>query len=354
MLKRFIYILFLFSVSCIDPFSADVDQGEQILTVEGLVTSGPGPHVIKLSRSATYGSVFQGLIRPVQGATMILKDDQGKVTLVTEDPNKFGTYETAASFSAEIGRLYTLQFQLVSGEVYVSAPEKIEAAPEIKKLSVKTVQIPVEGKILFRSGAQIFAEIDDPGDQNNFYLWRNAPSTYVLEARPDLFVIRSPNAPPVPAPKACCYVCYRQEVVGNQSLFIAQDDTFNGLTTTLPVSFIEDNGLRLVNTFRTDIMQIRITPEAYRFLKLIRQQTETSGSVFDPPPASIRGNISRLDKPEEVVLGYFIAGGETRKRIYIKRDDLTFNQPRVIIPDDCRVVSGPLSDIVPSDWNPNN
>ena len=289
MMRRIIYLVFLFTISCIDPFSADVDQGEQILTVEGLVTSGPGPHVIKLSRSATYGSVFQGLIRPVQGATMMLKDDQGKVTPLTEDPNKFGTYETAASFSAEIGRLYTLQFQLVTGEVYVSAPEKIEAAPEIKKLSVKTVQIPVEGEILFRSGAQIFAEIDDPGDQNNFYLWRNAPSTYVLEARPDLFVIRSPNAPPVPAPKACCYVCYRQEVVGNQSLFIAQDDTFNGLTTTLPVSFIEDNGLRLVNTFRADIRQIRLTPEAYRFLKLIDSRLKRVGQFLIRLPPQFGG-----------------------------------------------------------------
>lgn len=354
MLRKFIYLLFLSVVSCIDPFAADVERGEQLLTIEGLVTTGSGPHVIKLSRSATYGSVFQGLIRPVQGATMSIKDDQGVVTPVIEDVNRFGTYETSATFSAVLGRTYTLQIQLLTGEVYVSKPEVVEAVPEIKKLSVKTVEIPVEGETLFRSGAQIFAEIDDPGDQNNFYLWRNSPSVYMLEARPDLFVIRSPNSPPVPAPKACCIVCYQREIVGNQSLFIAQDETFNGLTTSLPVGFIEDNGRRFVNTFRTDIRQIRITADAYRFLKLIKQQTETSGSVFDPPPASIRGNMSRLDKPEEVVFGYFIAGGESRKRIYIKRDDLTFNQPKAIIPDDCREVSGPFSDVSPADWNPND
>lgn len=354
MLRRSIYILFLFAVSCIDPFAVDVERGEQLLTIEGLVTTGPGPHVIKLSRSATYGSVFQGLIRPVQGATVRIKDDQGNSIPVIEDVNKFGTYETSDTFSAVVGRTYTLEILLRTGEVYVSAPEIVEAAPEIKKLSVQTVQIPVEGEILFRSGAQIFAEIDDPADQSNFYLWRNSPSIYVLETRPDLFVIRSPNSPPVPAPKACCIVCYQRELVGNQSLFIAQDETFNGLTTNIPVGFIEDNGRRLVNTFRTDIRQIRITSDAYRFLKLIKQQTETSGSIFDPPPATIRGNMTRLDKPEEVVLGYFIAGGETRKRIYIKRDDLTFNQPKAIIPDDCREVAGPFSDTEPADWNPND
>lgn len=353
MLRRLVYIIFIFTASCIDPFSVDLEQGEQLLTIEGLVTTGPGPHVIKLSRSATYGSVFQGLIRPVQGATMIIQDDQGRVIPLKEDDNKFGTYETPSSFSAEIGRAYTLQIKLVTGEVYSSSKEKVEFVPEIKKLSIETVQIPVKGEILFRSGAQIYAEIEDPGDQNNFYLWRNAPSTYVLETRPDLYILINPGFPPQPAPKPCCFICYQNETVGNQSVFIAQDDSFNGLTTKIPVGFIEDNGRRLVNTFRTDIRQISISAEAYRFLKLVRQQTETSGSIFDSPPASIRGNMTRIDKPEELVLGYFIAGGETRKRIYIKNSDLTFNQPRAIIPDDCRVLAGPNSDLPPAGWNPN-
>ncbi len=353
MLRRLVYVIFVFTVSCIDPFSADLDQGEQLLTIEGLVTTGPGPHVIKLTRSATYGSVFEGLIRPVQGATLTLRDDQGRVVPLQENENKTGTYETSALFSAQIGRSYTLQIQLVTGEVYSSLPERVESVPEIKKLSIETVQIPVKGEILFRSGAQIYAEIEDPGDINNFYLWRNAESTFVLETRPDLYVLRIPNLPPQPAPKPCCEFCYQTENVGNQSIFIGQDENFNGLKTRIPVGFIEDNGIRLVNTFRTDIRQISISAGAYRFLKLVRQQTETSGSVFDSPPASIRGNMTRLDRPEEVVLGYFIAGGEKRKRIYIKSSDLTFNQPRAIIPDDCRVLAGPKSDRLPADWNPN-
>ena len=144
------------------------------------------------------------------------------------------------------------------------------------------------------------------------------------------------------------------ENAGNQGIFIAQDENFNGLTTKIPVGFIEDNGRRLVNAFRTDIRQISVSAEAYRFLRLVKQQTEISGSVFDPPPASIRGNMISLDNPDEVVLGYFMAGGEARKRIYIKYADLTFNQPRDIIPDDCKVFAGPNSDLPPADWNPND
>lgn len=354
MLRKLIYILFLISVSCIDPYNVEIEEGQQLLTIDGMVTTGPGPHVIKLTRSDTYGSVFEGLIRPVQGATLIVRDDQGRVIFLEENIDARGTYETPSSFSAELGRSYTLQIQLVTGEVYSSLPERVESVPEIKNLSIQTVQIPVEGETLFRSGAQIYAELEDPGDQKNFYFWRNAESTFMLETRPDLYVIRSPNAPPQPAPKACCYICYQTENVGNQGIFIAQDENFNGLTTKIPVGFIEDNGRRLVNTFRTDIRQISVSADAYRFLKLVKQQTEISGSVFDPPPASIRGNMISLDNPDEVVLGYFMAGGEARKRIYIKYADLTFNQPRAIIPDDCRVLAGPNSDLPPADWSPND
>jgi hypothetical protein len=58
-----------------------------------------------------------------------------------------------------------------------------------------------------------------------------------------------------------------------------------------------------------------------------------------------------LDNPDEVVLGYFMAGAETTRRIYIDKNDLTFTQNRAIIPDDCREVFGATTD-PPADWNP--
>jgi hypothetical protein len=251
-----------------------------------------------------------------------------------------------------VGRSYTLQIQLIDGKVYTSFPERVESVPAINSLSISTLKIPVEGTSEFRSGAQIIAEFSDPADQNNFYLWRNAPSTYVLQTNPELFTIRT-GGDRIPAPKDCCDLCYQTEIAGNQAIFISSDDNFNGLNTRLPVGFIEDDGRRFVAVYRYDLKQIGISKEAYRFLRLVKQQTEISGSVFDPPPASIRGNMISLDNPDEVVLGYFIAGGESTRRLYIRKSDLTFNQNTVTIPDDCRVLAGPNSTAPPPGWNPN-
>jgi hypothetical protein len=353
MLRRLIYIFFLIPFSCIDPYQVDVPEGEQLLTVEGIISTGPGPHAITLTRSATYGSVFEGLIRPVSQATVVVRDNEGNVTFLTEGTEAKGTYFTPANFQAVVGRSYTLQILTVEGKVYTSTPERVESVPAISSLQVRTVTIPSNGSEAPRSGVQLIAEVNDPADQDNFYYWRNGPAVYILETRPDLFTPRptpqNPNR--TPQPKPCCIQCFRTEISNNQSLFVVNDDNFNGLAARIPASFIEDNGLRFVNKFRMDLKQYSISQGAFRFLRLVKQQAEISGSIFDPPPATIRGNMISLDNPDEVVLGYFMAGGETTRRIYIDKNDLTFKQNRAIIPDDCREVSGASVDS-PADWNP--
>jgi hypothetical protein len=282
-----------------------------------------------------------------------VRDNEGNVTFLTEGTEAKGTYFTPANFQAIVGRSYTLQILTVEGKVYTSTPERVESVPAISSLQVRTVTIPSNGSEAPRSGVQLIAEVNDPADQDNFYYWRNGPAVYILETRPDLFTPRptpqNPNR--TPQPKPCCIQCFRTEISNNQSLFVVNDDNFNGLAAKIPASFIEDNGLRFVNKFRMDLKQYSISQGAFRFLRLVKQQAEISGSIFDPPPATIRGNMISLDNPDEVVLGYFMAGAETTRRIYIDKNDLTFTQNRAIIPDDCREVFGATTD-PPADWNP--
>ena len=120
----------------------------------------------------------------------------------------------------------------------------------------------------------------------------------------------------------------------------------------LPVGFIEDDGLRFVQNYRVDLRQMSISQSAYRFLRLVKQQTEISGSVFDPPPANIKVNMTSLENPQEVVLGNFIAAGKQKKRLYIKGSDLEFRQNVSLIPDyrphiEVQQINQPI------DWRPN-
>jgi len=61
MLKRLLYLILVLPMACVDPYEVEVPEGAQLLTVEGIISTGPGPHAITITRSATYGSIFEGL-----------------------------------------------------------------------------------------------------------------------------------------------------------------------------------------------------------------------------------------------------------------------------------------------------
>jgi hypothetical protein len=353
MLKRLIYILLIIPISCIDPYKIDLPQGEQLFTVDGFITTDPGPHLIRLTRSDTYGSVFEGLIRPVIRARVAIRDSEGNVTFLNELAND-GIYATPEGFMARVGVSYSLQIELQNGRSYTSLPERVESVPEIDSLSYRSVKFNTNDRLNDLIGVQVFAHFRDPSDQANFYYWRNGTSTFVLVANPEQHTLspQHPTNPRGPDPKDCCAICYIDDVSRIQRFTLASDETFNGLSQRLPVLFIEDNGLRFKQTYRAEIQQISVSSGAHRFLRLIEQQTNLTGSVFDNPPANIRGNIVSLDNPDEIVLGYFIAGAIAKKQIYIEREKLEFLQTPRIIPDDCLTVSGAQIS-PPSDWNPS-
>jgi hypothetical protein len=351
MIKRLLFVLLIFPLSCIDPYNIELEQGEQLLTVEGFITNDFGPHAIRLTRSDTYGSVFEGLIRPVRQATVNVRDSQGLVTFLSEtDP---GVYVTPNDFFAKPGLSYTLQIRLLDGKEYTSFPEKINPVAPIDSVSYRSLRIATDNRLEDRIGIQLVAHFKDPSDQNNFYYWRTNPGMYVVVANPELYTLPPdhPTNPRGSAPKDCCAICYLVENNRLQNFALASDEDFNGLSTRLPISFIEDNGLRFKDTYRAEILQMGISAGAHRFLRLVDQQLSITGSVFDQPPANIRGNIISLDNPDEVVLGYFIAASVDTKVVYIKRDDLDFTANPRIIPDDCQIVPG-ATVTPPVGWNP--
>jgi len=147
--------------------------------VEGIISTGPGPHAITLTRSATYGSIFEGLIRPVSLATVVVRDNDGNVTFLAEGADAKGTYYTPSNFSAQVGKSYTLQIRTAEGKVYTSTPEKVASVPAIQSLEIRTVTVPTEGSDVPKSGIQLIVGLKDPADQNNFYYWKNGTRVYL-------------------------------------------------------------------------------------------------------------------------------------------------------------------------------
>jgi hypothetical protein len=67
------------------------------------------------------------------------------------------------------------------------------------------------------------------------------------------------------------------------------------------------------------IQQMALSESAYRYLYNLNEQITISGSIFDPPPTLIRGNVYNIDDPDEIVLGYFYTAGITTLSLAVDR-----------------------------------
>ena len=66
-----------------------------------------------------------------------------------------------------------------------------------------------------------------------------------------------------------------------------------------------------------EVSQLNYTREAYQFWKRYQDQLNRTGSILDPLPAAIEGNIYNVANPNELALGYFSAAANFKKRLTI-------------------------------------
>jgi hypothetical protein len=70
------------------------------------------------------------------------------------------------------------------------------------------------------------------------------------------------------------------------------------------------------------VRQYAQTPEAYQYWETLKKNTENIGSLFDPLPTQLTGNITCLTDPREPVLGFVSAASVAEKRIFIDGQEL--------------------------------
>ncbi|HEX8549780.1 MAG TPA: DUF4249 family protein, partial [Cytophagaceae bacterium] len=117
-------LLLFFSFSCSDKVDLKVKEGEKILVVNGWITDQPGPYKVTLNSTANY---FKNEKTPtVQGATVIISDNQGLIdTLIETAPGEYHT----TSIQGKVGTTYTLFIYNAMGGSYMATTEIKRGAP---------------------------------------------------------------------------------------------------------------------------------------------------------------------------------------------------------------------------------
>jgi len=325
-------IICLTLYSCITPVDLKKETTENALIVEGTITTAKGSHSIRLSKVAPFGGVYSGNPKPVTNALVLIKDSDGKSVQAKHD--SVGIYNTPPYYQAEVGKSYNLIIYL-DEKVYVSSTEYIEKLNELEEINILYNSYPElseTNEVIYKTGVDIRAKYSKQENTSNYYYW-DYKGVYLANAAPELHIGYDRFGHTFPDPLPCCAACFRTE---RTSKIITSSYDLGTDTQDVKLFFIEDDGYRFNDHYTLILKRYSLTREAFQFYKEVNQQLKIHGDIFDPPPVTIRGNISNLNDLDELVIGYFKACDISSDTLRIYQADLKEVKPLPIFKFDCR------------------
>lgn len=293
--------LALILLACQDPIDFELAEEPDYIIIDGFITDSFGPHYIDISQAAQYTSVLEGGLEPrVPGATVCIRDDaQNCVDLVEVQEGRYATPDT---FRGIPGTTYTLQVNTSDGGTYVSTPELLTAPGIIDTVYLDSIIVEnVTGSnvLVDRMGLQFYVDFTFPGE-DYYYLW-DWESTFILKTYYDGGMADS---------------CFVDEWPIEYLNILESNSSTSRKVERHPIVF-KDIDFRFSRGFSLNVQQYAVSRGSYEFHNSIRNQLESNGSIFDPAPARINGNLSNPNNEDEIVLGYFGAYGLTEKRMFV-------------------------------------
>lgn len=296
---------------CVDPYPTDLPAAAQsYLVVDGFINS-KGSTVIKLSRSLGLASASP--IPAETKATVYVLDNVGTRYTLTENPA--GTYSLPAQ-TLDPSRQYQVRITTAKGRNYASDMVAVKTTPPIDKLSWQPAD----------AGVEINVSTHDPSGASRYYRWDYAETWQFNSAfRSDYEYVASSKS--VQPRTNNIFTCWRTEL----SPFIKQSSTVQ-----LSQDVVADYPLiklpyteKLRIKYSVLVLQYAQTPEEYAYWETLSKNTQNLGTLNDPLPTQLTGNVHCLTDASEPVLGYVGAHSVTQARLFIDYNDLPKPLPRI-------------------------
>ncbi|MEP1034539.1 DUF4249 domain-containing protein [Ekhidna sp.] len=317
-MKRYLkYIIFIF-LGCQEPVELEFTSDDEYLVIDGFITDESGPHVITITKSQPFTNDEIVIFEKVQNASVAIIDDLGNETILSElSP---GSYRTSTAFVGQVGRSYTLTVEL-NGDTFQSTPQLIPAKSSLDSVYFRQserVTINDDGEVLRNPTVEFLCNVDYATQSSFTAITWHATYEYktVLTQTP--------------------YDCYVNEQNNGFSAVLTNEEINTGSINEVTVGELLFDS-KFKSGYSLKAILYSMNKQAYDFHFQINQQRSSTGSVFDPQPFQIFGNIQNLNSPDQIILGFFGAYGKVDKRVFVYPSNIDAPEPF----DICSRVGGP-------------
>jgi len=286
-----------------------LDTNPNLLVVDGVLNAGAGGvTTINLSRTLKIGDSLGAYI-PELNDKLVIQGDGGDTYALTEQGN--GTYLSAAITLNPVKK-YRLQITTSKGVQYLSDYVPVQISPPIDSVSWKQENRDVN----------IYLTTHDPANQSHYYRWDYVETwEYHSPLQSILAVVnhRIYYTTFIDSSKQT-RVCWESQNSPNISLATSVGLSQDVINLT-PITTIVNGSSKLSARYSILVNEYVLTPTAYQYWSIIQKNTQLMGSLFDPQPSQLVGNIHRVNSPEPVI-GYLSASSVQQRRIYIDNGQL--------------------------------
>jgi hypothetical protein len=314
---KWLLIFVLIAAGCkerFDPKLAPVQT--DYLVVEGFINAN-GATTIKLSRTTPID--VRANQKPELNAEVRISGEDNSSFNVTGRGN--GTY-TSDSIVLNVNQKYRLQIKTRSGSEYLSEFSSIKRAPPIDSISWKPEN----------NGINISVSTHDQQNKSIYYKWDyeetwelRSAYTYGFEYKPPTVVRRTGDL-------SKFYYCWNS-FKSNNILLGSSAQLTSDIIYQAPITYIPIESEKLAVRYSILIKQYVLDRKGYDFYKMMKSNTESIGSIFDPQPSDLPGNITCVTNPLEKAIGYIAAATMSEKRIFLLAQEVNSKFRR-----DCKVI----------------
>jgi hypothetical protein len=295
-------LLLFLTESCIEPFSPpEINSDGNYLVVDGFFNAGgTDTSRIELRRTQHVNTTTPPVI--VTGASVMVEEEAGAVHTFAEIKN--GLYQLPPRLYNMSGK-YRIRITTENGQEYLSEYVAVNRTPEIDSLTYKVD--PVQNEAVF------YVNTHDAQNRTQFYRWKfdetwEYDATYysALEKVDEQIVIRKDNI------NKCWGRKKSGSILLGSTIRLSSD-----IIKNLPLNRVPVSTNKLYIKYSILVKQYGLSRPAFEYWTDLAKTTQATGSLFDPQPSQVTGNIRNISDPADLVFGYFSASTEETRRLTI-------------------------------------
>jgi hypothetical protein len=292
---------------CREPFDPQFETGiDDFLVVDGYVNVGEkAVSRITLSRISALGVNDQTF--DANALVSIQSSTDETFSLRPEEPGRF----VSDSLTLDPALEYRLLISTDDGKEYASEFVKALISPPIDSIHWRWQ----------RDGVQLYVTTHDPLNNTFFYKWTYDETWEIRSAFWAEFEYRAQKMVLLhPFESSDLFYCF----VHNPSsdLHFASTKKNDVDATHYPLINFGYYSFKLLYRYSVLVKQRAMTEAEFNYLSLIQKNTTVTGSLFDPMPGELHGNIYSLSSPGEPVIGYIGASSTEVLRFNIEDEQI--------------------------------